>query len=118
MQLHLWADGNKWWSGIPSSTNVFMTVKEILMYYNTTGTYNDSDMRWFDKCRKAGGPNDRTVCLEGTRLDEDNHDIPDMLVPPLGAAPSSAGGSEGRIYLSIYTLFTFLSAITFAFALL
>lgn len=37
LQLKLWADGNKWWSGHPSKTTVTMSVKSITAYFNVTG---------------------------------------------------------------------------------
>lgn len=37
IQLMLWANGNNYWSGRPSITDVFMSVKQIALYYNTTG---------------------------------------------------------------------------------
>lgn len=36
IQLKLWSDGNFWWSGMPSSTDVFMDVRKIVAYFNTT----------------------------------------------------------------------------------
>lgn len=42
LQLKLWADGNKWWSGHPSKSDVLMHVKSIVAYYNTTTSGRDS----------------------------------------------------------------------------
>lgn len=36
LQMKLWADGNNWWSGTPSTTEVKMTIKRIIAYYNVT----------------------------------------------------------------------------------
>lgn len=58
LQVKLWADGNKWWSGTPSTTDVFMTIKSIVVYYNTSGP----DLEWEKTCRAAGGPSKRTIC--------------------------------------------------------
>ena len=62
LQLKLWADGNKWWSGTPSSTTVKMYVKSIIAYFNTTGVMDGTDQAWFNTCEKAGGPSKDTVC--------------------------------------------------------
>ncbi|EXJ95718.1 hypothetical protein A1O1_00842 [Capronia coronata CBS 617.96] len=58
LQLKLWADGNKWWSGTPSTTDVVMTVKSIDAYYNTSS----SDAAWVKACAAAGGPSSKTIC--------------------------------------------------------
>lgn len=42
LQLKLWADGNKWWSGRPSKTDVVMHVKSIVAYFNTTASGTDA----------------------------------------------------------------------------
>ena len=36
LQLKLWADGNKWWSGIPSTSDVYMHVRRIEAHFNIT----------------------------------------------------------------------------------
>jgi len=58
LQLKLWADGNHWWSGTPSTTDVFMTVKKIVAYYNTSTL----DPEWLKACEAAGGPSQKTIC--------------------------------------------------------
>ncbi|OQV08052.1 hypothetical protein CLAIMM_12379 [Cladophialophora immunda] len=58
LQLKLWADGNKWWSGTPSTTDVFMTVASVVAYYNTSIV----DPRWLANCTAAGGPSKSTLC--------------------------------------------------------
>lgn len=58
LQLKLWADGNKWWSGTPSRTDVYMTIKSIDAYYNRSST----DTAWVGGCAAAGGPSSKTVC--------------------------------------------------------
>lgn len=59
LQMKLWADGNNWWSGTPSTTEVKMTVKKIVAYYNIT----TPDPSWTKGCKDAGGPSDTTVCV-------------------------------------------------------
>lgn len=59
LQMKLWADGNKWWSGTPSTTEVRMTIKKIIAYYNITGP----DTEWAAACKDAGGPSYRTTCI-------------------------------------------------------
>nr|KAK5445897.1 hypothetical protein LTR18_003816 [Exophiala xenobiotica] len=58
LQMKLWADGNEWWSGTPSTTDVFMTIKSIVAYYNTSAP----DLEWEKTCRAAGRPSKRTIC--------------------------------------------------------
>lgn len=50
LQLKLWADGNKWWSGLPSKTDVFLKVKSITAYYNTTGSLTNE--KWTNRCAR------------------------------------------------------------------
>lgn len=59
LQVKLWADGNKWWSGTPSTTDVFMTIKSIVAYFNTS----IPDPNWVKECEAAGGPSSKTTCL-------------------------------------------------------
>jgi hypothetical protein len=58
LQVKLWADGNEWWSGTPSTTDVFMTIKSIVAYYNTSAP----DLEWEKTCRAAGRASKRTIC--------------------------------------------------------
>ncbi|KIW74999.1 hypothetical protein Z517_11770 [Fonsecaea pedrosoi CBS 271.37] len=58
LQLKLWADGNQWWSGTPSTSDVFMTVGSVVAYYNSTKL----DPGWLDNCKAAGGPSKSTMC--------------------------------------------------------
>lgn len=71
VQLNLWADGNQLWSGIPSKTDVVMTIKMIEIYYNTSDS-NKLDGTWHEACSRAGGPGPRTVCDEGMILEDDD----------------------------------------------
>lgn len=48
LQLKLWADGNKYWSGEPSRTDTHLKVKTILAYYNTSTSL--TDRVWMDRC--------------------------------------------------------------------
>jgi hypothetical protein len=82
LQLKLWADGNKWWSGQPSSTTVTMSVKNVIAYFNTSGTEDGSDMAWFTNCANAGGPSDRTICKAYAEIGKDDN---------IAVATSSAG---------------------------
>jgi hypothetical protein len=59
LQFKLWADGNRWWSGTPSSTEVHMTIKSIVAYFNTTTT----DREWTAACEAAGGPSEENICV-------------------------------------------------------
>lgn len=59
VQFKLWADGNKWWSGIPSTTDVHLSIRSIIAYYNTS---HSQSVLWSRECNLAGGPNEKTVC--------------------------------------------------------
>lgn len=59
LQLKLWADGNKWWSGIPSKTDVHMRVKSIIAYYNTTSSLGN--LEWDKRCKR-----EQTQCIAVT----------------------------------------------------
>ena len=73
VQLLLWADGNRFWSGKPSTTDVIMSVKSIEVYYNTSASdEGERGTEWFDACQDAGGPSERTICDEGVFLLEDD----------------------------------------------
>jgi len=39
-----------------------MKVKDLLVYFNTTGTEAGTDMKWLDQCLAAGGP-EETICV-------------------------------------------------------
>lgn len=62
LQLKLWADGNKWWSGIPSKTDVILSVKSVKAFFNTTSSEAGKDVLWTKKCHDAGGPGKTTTC--------------------------------------------------------
>lgn len=57
LQLSLWSDGNRYWSGSASTTDVYMKVKDILVYFNTTTNHE-----WLAGCLSAGGP-EKTLCV-------------------------------------------------------
>lgn len=61
LQLKLWADGNKWWSGTPSKTDVHMRVKSIIAYYNTTSSLNN--LKWDKRCER-----EKTQCVAVTSV--------------------------------------------------
>jgi hypothetical protein len=58
LQFKLWADKNHWWSGTPSTTDVFLSIKSIVAYFNTSLL----DRKWEDTCKAAGGPSTETIC--------------------------------------------------------
>ena len=62
LQLNLWSDGNRYWSGSASTTDVFMKVKDLLVYFNTTGTDAGTDQKWREECLSAGGP-EKSLCV-------------------------------------------------------
>jgi hypothetical protein len=93
VQLLLWADGNGWWSGKPSTTDVIMSVKSIEVYYNTSGSdTGESGTKWFDACQRAGGPSHETVCEEEIITSEDDPDT--WKVNP----SMTGGGDSARVW--------------------
>ena len=75
LQMKLWADGNRWWSGYPSSTDVTMSIKSIVVYYNTSSPETSANKAWTDACNKAGGPSQDTICRAFAKGGK-NDDIP------------------------------------------
>lgn len=63
MQMNLWADGSAW-SGRPSATNVTMSVRSILLFYNTTTSEAGADQSFNKACQDAGGRNNFAVCMD------------------------------------------------------
>lgn len=63
VHLNLWADGGPW-SGSPSTTDVYLLVKSITVYFNTTESDAGKDVRFQKRCQKAGGPSSKTICLD------------------------------------------------------
>ncbi|KAI1908120.1 hypothetical protein LOZ53_004312 [Ophidiomyces ophidiicola] len=61
--MNLWADGGLW-SGAPSTTNVYMRVKYVVIYHNTTASDGGQDLEFNARCARAGGLSDETVCLD------------------------------------------------------
>ena len=62
LQLNLWSDGNRYWSGSASTTDVLMKVKKFTVYFNTTATDAGTDKKWLETCTAAGGP-ETSICV-------------------------------------------------------
>ena len=75
LQMKLWSDGNRWWSGYPSSTDVTMSIKSIIAYYNTSSPETSANKAWMDTCAKAGGPSKDTICRAFAKAGK-NDDMP------------------------------------------
>ena len=75
LQMKLWSDGNRWWSGYPSSKDVTMSIKSIIAYYNTSSPETSANKAWVDACTKAGGPGNDTICRAFAKAGK-NDDIP------------------------------------------
>lgn len=80
--MNLWADGGLW-SGSPSTTDVFLRVKSLAIFHNTTTSDLGKDLTFNLRCEKAGGPSNETVCLD---LDVENG----MVVPSLSESKALA----------------------------
>ncbi|PGH34014.1 hypothetical protein GX50_03161 [[Emmonsia] crescens] len=61
--LNVWADGGPW-SGAPSTTDVFLTTRLIAIYHNTSASDQGLDKEFNERCKKAGGPSNVTICLD------------------------------------------------------
>lgn len=75
LQLKLWADGNKWWSGMPSKTDTFLKVKSIIAYFNTTSSLTDK--KWQETCAK-----EKTQCEATFEVRTQQHDRPRLCMRP------------------------------------
>ncbi|EDN07921.1 predicted protein [Histoplasma mississippiense (nom. inval.)] len=95
--LNVWADGGAW-SGAPSTTDVFLTIKLIAIYHNTSASDQGLDKVFNERCKKAGGPSNVTICLD-TRVESGVVD------------PSSSGSAVVPLQLWI------LSMLCVAFAM-
>lgn len=61
--MNLWADGSAW-SGDPSTTNVTMSVRSIMIFYNTTASEAGTDQAFNKACQSVGGANNFAVCMD------------------------------------------------------
>ncbi|PGH06264.1 hypothetical protein GX51_02461 [Blastomyces parvus] len=61
--LNVWADGGLW-SGVPSTTDVFLTIRLIAIYHNTSASDQGLDTAFNKRCKGAGGPSNVTICLD------------------------------------------------------
>lgn len=88
LQLKLWADGNKWWSGMPSSTNTYLRVKNIVAYYNTSTSLTNKE--WHDKCHK-----EKKQCKAVMKLEDGKKPayVPLSMPPVSTPGPSSCVGA-------------------------
>ncbi|EER44468.1 conserved hypothetical protein [Histoplasma capsulatum H143] len=95
--LNVWADGGAW-SGAPSTTDVFLTIKLIAIYHNTSASDKGLDKVFNERCKKAGGPSNVTICL-------------DTSVESGVADPSSSGSAVVPLQLWILSLLCVAFAI-------
>lgn len=91
LQLKLWADGNKWWSGMPSSTDTYLRVKNIVAYFNTTTSLTNEE--WHDKCHKEKTQCKAVMKIGGKRKLGQVPQMPRVSGPSscVGALPCSTG---------------------------
>ncbi|PGG98479.1 hypothetical protein AJ79_08851 [Helicocarpus griseus UAMH5409] len=71
--LNVWADAGAW-SGLPSTTDVFLTVKSIAIFHNTSASDQGLDKAFNMRCEKAGGPSNTTICLD-TNIESGKMDL-------------------------------------------
>lgn len=91
LQLKLWADGNRWWSGMPSSTDTYLRVKNIVAYFNTTSSLTNE--KWHAKCHKEKTQCKAVMKLRGGKKTEDVPQMPRVSGPKscVGAMSCSTG---------------------------
>lgn len=89
VHLNLWADGGPW-SGSPSTSNVYLLIKAISIYHNTTLSEAGKDAAFNKQCQKAGGPSEKTICLD-TMVEGGLHKKLNKggTAPPSSPAPTS-----------------------------
>lgn len=89
LQLKLWADGNKWWSGMPSSTDTYLRVKNIVAYYNTSTSLTNKE--WHDKCHK-----EKKQCKAVMKLGDAKKPayVPSMPAPSIPGPSACVGAME------------------------
>ena len=61
--INIWADGGDW-SGIPSTSDVTMSVRSVVIYHNTTTSDTGHDKAFNRQCRDAGGISRKTLCRD------------------------------------------------------
>ncbi|KAM5495283.1 hypothetical protein McanMca71_005553 [Microsporum canis] len=61
--MNLWADGGMW-SGSPSTTDVYLRVKYLSIYHNTSASEKGTDTAFTQRCQRAGGLSTETVCYD------------------------------------------------------
>jgi len=66
LQLKVWADGNKWWSGLPSKTDVLLNARSIIAYYITTSSSNDK--QWLQRCAQGKKQCEAVTSVERKKL--------------------------------------------------
>ncbi|KAI5283600.1 hypothetical protein KEM52_003296, partial [Ascosphaera acerosa] len=90
VHLNLWADGGPW-SGSPSTTDVYLLVKNIIVYHNTTESEVGKDVHFNKRCQKAGGLSSKTLCSD---IDVERGTIKKKKKPGLGSTPPSPTSSS------------------------
>ncbi|OJD15853.1 hypothetical protein ACJ73_08940 [Blastomyces percursus] len=95
--LNVWADGGQW-SGAPSTTDVFLTIRLIAIYHNTSASDQGLDSAFNERCQKAGGPSNVTICH-------------DMSIESGMVDPSSSGSTVVPLQIWILSLLCVAFAI-------
>jgi len=61
-QAAFWSNGDNFWSGQVSTTDVFMALRSIKAYYNSTNA--QENIAFFEQCERVGGASELTICEE------------------------------------------------------
>lgn len=94
-----------------------MKVKDLLVYFNTTGTDAGTDEKWLDGCMEAGGP-EKVLCREGDHLDLADFMV-QAAIPGLNTArrKNSAFSEKGWSELGCFTACVVVLGLTTMFVL-
>ncbi|MCJ1339522.1 hypothetical protein MMC09_004812 [Bachmanniomyces sp. S44760] len=102
LQVNLWANNGSW-SGPPSRTNVTMSIRYLLFYYNTTDSEAGLDSDFNFACSRAGDiANASTICQEVDGIV--------VLSEAVDRGQQSLRTPQGAIVV-VFILFTFLSSL-------
>ncbi|ODH52347.1 hypothetical protein GX48_01410 [Paracoccidioides brasiliensis] len=91
--LNVWADGGMW-TGPPSSTDVFLKVRSVAIYHNTSASDQGLDEAFNHRCEKAGGPSSATICSDTV---VESGGVDPASIDPKSSNPKSS--VSGRIHM-------------------
>lgn len=75
--INIWADDGEW-SGIPSTSDVTLSIKSVVIYHNTSASDVGHDTAFNRQCWAAGGLSRGTTCRD--------HEVESGKMDPVAAA--------------------------------